>query len=210
MRFCNRCGNQLGGEKFCTKCGTRVEVEVMQGSFAATAAPRRKALFAAIGIAVVGAVVVIALCLFLFSGRSYEKTVDSYIEALVDGDIDKWLSLWPDECIDYIVVTEYDGDRNAMINDLKKSYYESSSESDEFNVDLSDIDFEITYTEDYTDDEIADFIGLLRKDGVNIEIEEAKYVYIDLKTNVDGEEETRPLNITVGKIGRSWYILPFV
>lgn len=209
MKFCNQCGNPINGEKFCTKCGAKVEpdfIPTTPTSPSAVPSAHKKSYKWIAAVAVL--VVIVVAVIFIFTGRSYEKTVNSFINATVfDADAEKAMSLMPDELVDYIIDNDYDGDRDKMIDDYEDEYSSALESLEAMGTDLSNASYEIVEAEDATEEEVEEFNEDFRDAGIDIEIKEAKTVEVEMTMDINGNERTNSTNIDVGKIGRSWYII---
>ncbi len=209
MKFCNQCGNQLNGEKFCTKCGAKVEPDFVQpktlNMSAASVVTQKKYKWIVAAVAVLAVIVIAVL---LFKGRSYKKTVSSFMDATVfDPNAEKVISLLPDKLVDYIIEDDYDGDRDKMIADFEDEYGSMLETLENMEVDLSEASYKITETDDATESEVEEINNDFRDKGIDVEIKESKTVEVELKYTVKGKEQTRTTDIDLGKIGLSWYII---
>lgn len=210
MGFCNNCGNKLNGEKFCTKCGARVDdvntepsgtYPIFDGHYSNT---KNKGLFCKIGLGAGLLVIVIAL-IFIFSGRSCDGLIDDFVDASLSGDAEKIISLMPESMVDYIAKTEYDGDKEEMIYDLEDNLDRFLDKIDDSGIKTSDISYEIKDSEDMDEDDIADINKEYRR--AKLDVKEGKKIDIKVKVQMDGNEMSNTLSVNAVKIGRSWYLL---
>lgn len=206
MKFCNQCGKQLNGEKFCTRCGAKVEYNVVQDPITGSAAVALTKETYKKPIAVAGVLALLVIVVFLFTGRGYKRTVKSFVNAVIDGNVKKVMSLMPDELTDHIIEEEYDGDEDDMISDFEDNYSRVIGAIGE--TDLSNVSFEIIEAENYTKKEVKELNDDFDDDGIELKIKEAKKVEVMMKIKIDGEEkEGSTLTVHVGRIGRSWYVV---
>lgn len=206
MGFCNQCGNQLNGEKFCPHCGAKAEPELVQPPIYSASGKKpggkRK------GIIMTAAVLVVAVAAtFFLTGRGYKRTVNSFVKASIDGDVKKIVSLLPGKVEDYIIEEEYDGDRDEFLSDSEEEVGGMHKELERLGVDKSDISFEIVKAEDFSEEDLEDLNDEFKSDGIDLNIKAAKEVTVKLKVLVSGQEQTNNISFDVGKIGRSWYIV---
>lgn len=211
MPFCNQCGKEAHGEKFCTKCGARIPVPAVSPGSAPGSAPGGMSIKRAarpnipykLIAAIAGAVIVIAVVIILLTGRSYKKVVDIYIDSSFDGNIKKIMKLIPDDMIDKIVEEEYDGDREEMIADGEDALKVYTDIIDEYG--KISYDYEIEDEDNLSKSEIED---LCENYGLDSDkVKEAKELEVKVNFKVEDEERDKTFYFTVGKMGRSWYLL---
>lgn len=207
MRYCTNCGNPLNGEKFCTKCGAKVEQVVNQPAAAAASKRGGKGVIIAVG-AVVLAVIILIL---IFTGRGYKRTVNTMMKSVLNGDYEKLISLIPDELVEETAESQYDGDMDELIKDVEDMFEgtlgDVSDTLDSMGISISDIKYEITDEEDYTKEELEDLNEEMQDAGMKKEIKEAKKVEVEISSEVVGKDYNYTVTIDVGKIGRSWYLI---
>lgn len=204
MKYCTNCGNELHGEKFCVKCGTRTE----NGVSAEAVTPMTEKKGGRLIGKVIGLIVVVGIIItgaFLLRARSYETVVEDYIQATISGDAEKIISLLPGSLIEYIAEEEYDGDKKEMIYELEDEFDNIYEQLEEYGIDLKTVSYEILETEDMDADEIDDICDEYRR--ADLKIKEGKEVEVELKIPVDGEERSTSLYMNIVKIGRSWYLI---
>ncbi len=204
MGYCTNCGNEINGEKFCTKCGTRVSSISEPNVYVGGVDKFKKNTFGKliIGIVIIG---IIVAAFFLFAGRSYEALVKDYVDATIKGDAEKCVSLMPKSLIEYIADDEYDGDKEEMIFDLEEHLDNLVEQLEDYDVNVSDISYKITEVVDMDEDDIDDIEDEYRR--AKLKIKEGKELKVELKIPIDGEERTESTYIDAVKIGRSWYII---
>ncbi len=136
---------------------------------------------------------------------SYERVVDTYIQASFEGDAKKILSLMPDSFVDCVVEEEFEGDKEEMIYELEDMLDELVDMLEEYEIDLKTISYEIVYVQDMEFDDIDDIEDEYRK--ADLDIKEGKEVKVELKIPINGEERTNSMYIDIVKIGTSWYLI---
>lgn len=204
MKYCTNCGNELHGEKFCTKCGTKTGIDVAPEVVASLPVKKEKkfigkfiAILVVLGIVITG--------FMLLTSRSYEALVKDYVKATINGDAEKIVSLMPESLVDYIAEEEYDGDKKEMIYDLEDEFDDMVEQLEDYGVDLKTISYEILEVEEMDEDEIDDLCDEYRR--AELKIKEGKELKVELKIPMDGQERTNSIYIDVVKIGRSWYLI---
>ena len=204
MKFCANCGNQINGEKFCTKCGASVCSGSESSVHINNANKPKKSVLGKliVAIAVMGIIVV---AFFVLTGRSYEALIKDYVDASIKGDAEKIISLMPDSFIDYIAEEEYDGNKDDMIFDLEDYLDDIVDKIEDYDIDISKISYEIVEVEDMENDDIDDLEDEYRR--AKLDIKEGKRLEVELKIPINGKEQTDSIYLDVVKIGRSWYII---
>lgn len=204
MKYCTNCGNELHGEKFCTKCGMKTGIDVAPAAVTPlTVKKEKKFLGKFIAILVVLGIVITGF--MLLTSRSYEGLVKDYVKATINGDAEKIVSLMPDSLVDYIAEEEYDGDKKEMIYDIEDEFDDMVEQLEDYGVDLKTISYEILEVEEMDEDKIDDLCDEYRR--AELKIKEGKELKVELKIPMDGQERTNSIYIDVVKIGRSWYLI---
>ena len=224
MDFCTNCGSPLNGSNFCTKCGTRVEgnplnqpvsvnpgftgdPNVMGNPYGSTNGSNKKTGPIA---AILAVVAVIALCFFIFGGRSYKSVIKKYYDAKMNGNAKEMISLMHDDMVDYDIEEVYDGDKDDMYNaveDWLKNYIKSYKS---YGYDFSKLSYEIKYVDDLDEDDLKNLKKRPDVKKSKVKIKAAKDIEVKVKVPAEDEDEDSKDytdHIKVVKIGRSWYIL---
>lgn len=204
MKYCTNCGNELHGEKFCTKCGTKTGIDVAPEVVASMPVKKEKKFIGKL-IVVLALLGILSTAFMLLTSRSYEALVKDYVKATINGDAEKIVSLMPDSLVDYIAEKEYEGDKKEMIFDLEDELDSMVEQLEDYGVDLKTISYEILEVEEMDEDEIDDLCDEYRR--AELKIKEGKELKVELKIPMDGQERTNSIYIDVVKIGRSWYLI---
>lgn len=204
MRYCTNCGNELHGEKFCTKCGTKTGIDVAPEVVTPLPVKKEKKFIGKL-IMVLALLGISITAFMLLTSRSYEALVKDYVKATMNGDAEKIVSLMPDSLVDYIAEKEYEGDKKEMIFDLEDELDGMVEQLEDYGVDLKTISYEILEVEEMDEDEIDDLCDEYRR--AELKIKEGKELKVELKIPMDGQERTNSIYIDVVKIGRSWYLI---
>ncbi|MEM0529233.1 MAG: zinc ribbon domain-containing protein [Candidatus Pararuminococcus gallinarum] len=210
MPFCGKCGAPLDGGKFCPNCGAKTEsTPLVAGGAAAINSPkktggkRRMAIIAAVIAAIAIAVILGA---FLLPGRSYESTVEKFVDAQFSADMESAINLMPKKFIDYQMEQDgYDSDDfdevvddlNGQIQDQLDSFDQHLGEGWKISheiVDAGEIDREEL---ERTKDAYAD---------IGIKVSAAKTAEVEITITADETEVSNTLEIPLVKVGRSWYL----
>ncbi len=146
-------------------------------------------------------ILVVSVVIFLFTGRSYEKVIDEYMKAALEGDTKKVMSLMPKESVEFLALDDYEGEKNELFYDVQDKLSSMLSKLEERHIDTAKISYTIVSESNISvDSEISD----MNAEGIDLDVKEAKKVTVKVRVpTVD------PKNIyfPVVKIGRSWYIL---
>lgn len=217
--FCERCGAQNeDGARFCRNCGAQMDGGVaMQGvpvqgipmQEASVPAPapkpknRKVAIIAGVAIVVVAAIL---LGVFLLGGRSYEKTIEKFVDAQFHADAGAIFDLIPKKMISYVMEEAgYDADKfDAMIEDLNEEIQEQMEYLDALLGEEWKLDYKIQETEDVTGDRLDRIKENHREAGVKVSA--AKIAEVELTISAGDFEQSNTMNIALVKVGRSWYL----
>lgn len=146
-------------------------------------------------------ILVVSVVIFLFTGRSYEKVIDEYMKAVLDDDAKKVMSLMPKETVEFLALVDYDGEEDELFYEMQDALSSFASELESKHIDKDKISY--TIEEEY-DMDVDLLIKEMNDEGIDLNIKEAKRVYIKVRIPILGSKESM---LTVGKVGRSWYIL---
>lgn len=162
--------------------------------------------------------------LFSSSARSVDETVELYTKAACGDSSVDLLSLFPKDITDKIL-KEYDASRSKVKKEIKEMLDERQQEDKRKFKSVKITDFEKLDLDDFTEDAIDeleyytyylsssvsdDLMEALREfynDGV---IDEARDVHFDMKYRQDGSNETDDYDLTLIKVGNSWYLQPYL
>jgi uncharacterized membrane protein YvbJ len=213
--FCGKCGAKNDDSAvFCAECGNRIQAAAPVAPAAPAANPAPAAAPVAtgskpgftlnnrnIGIIAVAAVAVIALlisCFFIFGGRSYKDVVKDYFKATEKADAKLMMELLPDDLIKY-VMKEEDMTKKEMTEDLQDSLDMIHRYYDEVK-----ISYKITDTEDFDKDELKEIKEMYEE--IDVKVKDAMIVEVEVTMELDGDERTTTQELTLIKVGGSWYL----
>ena len=213
--FCGKCGAKNDDSAvFCAECGNRIQAAAPVAPAAPAANPAPAAAPVAtgskpgftlnnrnIGIIAVAAVAVIALlisCFFIFGGRSYKDVVKDYFKATEKADAKLMMELLPDDLIKY-VMKEEDMTKKEMTEELQDSLDMIHRYYDEVK-----ISYEITDTEDFDKDELKEIKEMYEE--IDVKVKDAMIVEVEVTMELDGDERTTTQELTLIKVGGSWYL----
>ena len=220
--YCGKCGTKLSDyAAFCTKCGNPTGVApaaaaasrparrpIMPspqpaGTTYAGQAPAAKHRVIGILAVLLAGLAVVMLCLALFAGRSYEKTIDKFFKAFNEGDGAAVVELMPPRKIAYLC-----DDENITKEEMAAEFTETLTEATQlisaFYGDWT-LDYEILSTKEYTNDALEN----LKDDGdfYNVKIRDALDVKVEIQFYVDGRRISQDsCTFNMVKVGNNWYI----
>lgn len=206
--FCGKCGTQNADDaRFCTGCGAKLnEGQTVKSPASAVGDANNKNR--KIGMIAVAVVVVLLVVLFvgLFGGRSYKKTVDMFITATFEADAETIFELLPEKMIDYALEDEgYDDDElDELIDEANEDLENQIRQIERYYGEDWKLSYEITNVEDVKDRTLR----RLKNDyeDVGVKVSAAKTVEIEFTVKADETEISNSMEISVIKVGRSWYL----
>lgn len=206
--FCGKCGAQnADSAEFCTNCGAKLKKNAPTTA-ATVSVPNqndknRKVGMIAVAVAVV---VVIILGVVLFGGRSYKATVEKFVDAQFDANAEAIFDLMPEKMIDYALEQDgYDSDDlDDLIDDANETLQDQLDSLDSYLGEGWKISYEILDTEDIKGDDLDDHQRCV-EDG-DVKVSAAKDVEIEITVKADETESSNSLDVSLIKVGRSWYL----
>lgn len=206
--FCGKCGAKNADDaQFCTGCGAKLNGGQVTKSTASVVvdANNKNRKVGMIAVAVV-AVLVVALFIGLFGGRSYKKTVDKFITATFEADAESIFELLPEKMIDYALEEEgYDDDElDELIDEANEDLEYQIKQIERYYGEDWKISYEIINVEDVKDRSL----NSLKDDyeDVGVKVSAAKTIEIEFTITADETEISNSMEIAVIKVGRSWYL----
>lgn len=215
--FCTKCGKEISDDsQFCIHCGAKQTPMVSVSIDRKIQKSGNNKKIANKKIIAVIAVIVFALVVVrpIVTGRSVEKTIDVFFDAINDGDGEKMLSVMPDEQVDYVVreagVTkeEYINKINTALNELKTgkglgTLGESSSES----INSISMNYDIVSETDYSEEELKQLNEKLKEKDIQ-DVKKAKKVKISIGAKINSAELKSAMSseLQMIKIKNKWYI----
>lgn len=206
--FCGKCGvKNADNATFCAGCGAKLNggQTVKNSKPVVINSNDKNRKVGMIAVAVI-AVIVIALIISLFGGRSYKSTVKKFVNAQFNADAEAILELIPEKMITYALEEEgYDDDeRDEFIEEGNEELQDQLDDIESYLGEDWTVSHEILTVEDVTGDELND----LKDDyeDIDIKVSAAKTVEVELTVKAGETETSNSLDISVIKVGRSWYL----
>lgn len=205
--FCKYCGAEIGiTDVYCKKCGGRNETQITQNKERNSAATQKnKKVKTSIYIIGVLVIVLIFVTVFLLRGRSYERAVDQFCDAVYTADAKALVDLLPKTVLDNVL--EQNGynreNMDEFIQEGEKSLQEQAETLELFwggNVELTPV---ILNDEEIIGEELDELKDSYEE--MNVKISAAKNVEVGFD-ELGGVWENTSINIPLIKSGRSWYI----
>ena len=170
--LCKKCGTENpDGAKYCSKCGKALNEK----------SPAKKNREKGIVLAVC-VIVAVVLLVYTLGGRSYKKTIDTFVTSQFAVDAQSIVELLPEKVVDKALVDSLD---QSLGDDWKLSY-------------------KMTNVEDVTDDDLDDLKS--NYEDINVKVSAAKTVEVEFTLKGDETEVSNSLEISVIKVDRSWYL----
>lgn len=209
--YCNNCGNEVHGERFCTKCGAPIKTVPSINNIQITDVypTQSKKINKNKFIAIALVVVLVFSALFIFKGRSYKATINEYIEASFNADAKKMLSLMPKKMVKKAIEEEFDGDKKECLEEIEETLSSAKDILDTYGLKFKDVSYEIKEVEDMTRDDISEINSDLKEYDVDLKAKEGKEVEVKFEIPLSGSTQSGSMDIEVIKIGHSWYLYDF-
>ncbi len=206
--FCGKCGTEnTESAVYCYKCGAKIGAEQQISETISDiytqsdiSQKNRKIGIAAVAVA---AVFVIILSGALFGGRSYKSTINKFFNAMYNADAKKIADLLPDGLLDYISDEEgiFVEEGFEALSEELKSQWETVNSGLGNNWKMS---HRIISTEELSKRELSELQDIYKE--IDVKVSDAKTVKVEVTAEVVGKEFSDFMEISVIKVGRSWYI----
>ncbi len=209
MAFCGKCGaKNKDGAMFCTQCGAALNTVPGGGGHGRVSELRKKNRDRNVGMiaAIVAAVAVVAVGIFLFGGRSYKATVKRFVNATFEADAEAMLKLIPKKMVDNLLEEEgYDDDElDDMVDEMNEYFQDQMDSLDKYLGEGWEVSYEILAAEKLTGDDLDDIKE--RYEDADVKVSAAKEIEIELTIKTDEMENSDTTDLYVVKVGRSWYL----
>jgi len=202
--ICTNCGAQnASGARFCGSCGAKMEPEVKK-------TPAKTGLSGAQGflkanrklIGMIAAVLAVVLLFsMVFGGRGYKKTVNKFMDSLLDMDAKGMIEMMPDKLLKTLM--EEEGyTKKELIEELQDELDYGMSYMEM--IDDLKLKHKIVGAEDMSKEDLRYLKDMYSE--IGIKVSAAKVVEVELTVKAMGMTQSETLELMVIKIGRSWYI----
>lgn len=201
--FCGKCGTKNeDNAEFCRNCGSKLKNSTTI-TMPIQDDKNRKVGMIAVAVA---AVLIILLGIFLFGGRSYKSTIKKFVDAQFDGNAEALFDLMPEKMIDYAMEQDgYDSDElDDLIDDANETLQEQIDSLDSYLGEGWKVSYEILDDEDIKSDDLDDIKE--EYEDADIKVSAAKKVELEVTVTSGETESSNSLDVSLIKVGRSWYV----
>lgn len=206
--FCGKCGaKNADNAEFCTNCGAKLNKSASTKMDAVSVSNQndknRKVGIIAVAVVVV---LVVIIGIFLFGGRSYKSTVEKFVDAEFDANAEAIFDLMPEKMIDYGLEQDgYDSDDlDGLIDNLNEELQDQLDSLDDYLGEGWKTSYKILNTEDIKGDDLDDIKDAY--EDADVKVSAAKNVEAELTVTSNETESSNTLEISLIKVGRSWYL----
>ena len=191
--LCKKCGTENpDGAKYCSKCGKALNEK----------SPAKKNREKGIVLAVCG-IVAVVLLVYTLGGRSYKKTIDTFVTSQFAVDAQSIVELLPEKVVDK-ALEETGYSKTELVDEANDSLKKQVDSLDQSLGDDWKLSYKMTNVEDVTDDDLDDLKS--NYEDINVKVSAAKTVEVEFTLKGDETEVSNSLEISVIKVDRSWYL----
>lgn len=191
--LCKKCGMENpDGARYCSKCGKALNEK------ATVKKDREKEKSIALCV-----VVAIILLVYTFGGRSYKKTIDTFVTSQFAVDAQSIIELLPEKVVDK-ALEETGYNKTELVNEANDSLRKQVDYLDQSLGDDWKLSYEMTNVEDVTGDDLDDLKS--NYEDINVKVSAAKTVEVEFTLKGDETEVSNSLEVSVIKVDRSWYL----
>ena len=216
--FCPQCGAQnADGSRFCGNCGEPMNSGNPGSNLPAVTRSAGKSVPAVVTDVltflktnvrlvsiVAGVLAAILLFSLLFGGRGYKKTVNKFMDSILDLDAKGMVAVLPDEVVEAVLEEEGYSKKD------KKHFIEMMQEELDYGMSYMNMlgDLKLKYKIGEVENLSKDELAYLKENYAEIgaKVSAAKEVEVELSVKILGMTQTESVELVVVKIGRSWYI----
>lgn len=202
--YCGKCGAANAADAvFCSECGASMTAVQSQNTLDAELREKEKnKKIGMIALGLVAVIIIVIVASIVFSSisprQSYKYVIDTYMGMLLDGeDAETVEKIVPAACIDALPDLRSDVGKIMEYLQMLDYFY-----------DEWEIGYEITDVEDMSAKDVISLQREYEDNAFDVKIAEAKIVTIEMTLYADGEESPTEVELTVIKVGSSWYLDP--
>lgn len=191
--LCKKCGTENpDGAKYCSKCGKALNEK-------STAKKNREK-----GIVLAWCVIVaVVLLVYTLGGRSYKKTIDTFVTSQFAVDAQSIVELLPEKVLDK-ELEETGYSKTELVEETNDSLKKQVDYIDQYLGDDWKLSYKMTNVEDVTGDDLNDLKS--NYEDINVKVSAAKTVEVEFTLKGDETEISNSLEVSVIKVDRSWYL----
>ena len=191
--LCKKCGTENpDGAKYCSKCGNAlIEKSTAKKN-------REKGIVLALCV-----IVAVVLLVYTLGGRSYKKTIDTFVTSQFAVDAQSIVELLPEKVLDK-ELEETGYSKTELVEETNDSLKKQVDYIDQYLGDDWKLSYKMTNVEDVTGDDLNDLKS--NYEDINVKVSAAKTVEVEFTLKGDETEISNSLEVSVIKVDRSWYL----
>ena len=191
--LCKKCGTENpDGAKYCSKCGKALNEK----------SPAKKNREKGIALALC-VIVAVVLLVYTLGGRSYKKTIDTFVTSQFAVDAQSIVELLPEKVLDK-ELEETGYSKTELVEETNDSLKKQVDYIDQYLGDDWKLSYKMTNVEDVTGDDLNDLKS--NYEDINVKVSAAKTVEVEFTLKGDETEISNSLEVSVIKVDRSWYL----
>ena len=191
--LCKKCGTENpDGAKYCSKCGKALNEK------STAKKNREKGIVLALCV-----IVAVVLLVYTLGGRSYKKTIDTFVTSQFAVDAQSIVELLPEKVLDK-ELEETGYSKTELVDEANDSLKKQVDSLDQSLGDDWKLSYKMTNVEDVTDDDLDDLKS--NYEDINVKVSAAKTVEVEFTLKGDETEISNSLEVSVIKVDRSWYL----
>lgn len=191
--LCKKCGTENpDGAKYCSKCGKALNEK------STAKKNREKGIVLALCV-----IVAVVLLVYTLGGRSYKKTIDTFVTSQFAVDAQSIVELFPEKVLDK-ELEETGYSKTELVEETNDSLKKQVDYIDQYLGDDWKLSYKMTNVEDVTGDDLNDLKS--NYEDINVKVSAAKTVEVEFTLKGDETEISNSLEVSVIKVDRSWYL----
>lgn len=191
--LCKKCGTENpDGAKYCSKCGKALNEK------STAKKNREKGIVLALCV-----IVAVVLLVYTLGGRSYKKTIDTFVTSQFAVDAQSIVELLPEKVLDK-ELEETGYSKTELVEETNDFLKKQVDYIDQYLGDDWKLSYKMTNVEDVTGDDLNDLKS--NYEDINVKVSAAKTVEVEFTLKVDETEISNSLEVSVIKVDRSWYL----
>lgn len=191
--LCKKCGTENpDGAKYCSKCGKALNEK------STAKKNREKGIVLALCV-----IVAVVLLVYTLGGRSYKKTIDTFVTSQFAVDAQSIVELLPEKVLDK-ELEETGYSKTGLVEETNDSLKKQVDYIDQYLGDDWKLSYKMTNVEDVTGDDLNDLKS--NYEDINVKVSAAKTVEVEFTLKGDETEISNSLEVSVIKVDRSWYL----
>lgn len=191
--LCKKCGTEnQDGAKYCSKCGKALNEK------STAKKNREKGIVLALCV-----IVAVVLLVYTLGGRSYKKTIDTFVTSQFAVDAQSIVELLPEKVLDK-ELEETGYSKTELVEETNDSLKKQVDYIDQYLGDDWKLSYKMTNVEDVTGDDLNDLKS--NYEDINVKVSAAKTVEVEFTLKGDETEISNSLEVSVIKVDRSWYL----